>query len=185
MKHIQKKEGFIGLFKKDMSLCHGVMDVVAFVSAVGGGAGYLPRAPGTWGSFLGLIFGVLIFQGSLYWEGFARFVYYIVVLGLSVGWAYWSLKRVERLTGEHDDGRFVVDEIVGQGIACAFFEPHWVILTLSLVVFRILDIRKPGLIGYLDRQVAGAWGTLLDDVLAGVISGMFVLFCVFFYECIF
>ena len=50
----------------------------------------------------------------------------------------------------------------------------WFWLLLSFVFFRLFDIFKPWPISYVDRHVPGAWGTLFDDVLAGLAALMTV-----------
>ena len=169
-----QKESALKTFHKDLSLCRGWLDYLALWGAVGGGLGYLPRAPGTWGSLPGLLAGALIFHGGSLWEGSTKIVYYGAVTLVLVLWAYWSLARVERMLGAHDEGRFVADEVVGQTLACFFVEPRWSILVAAFFCFRIFDILKPGPIGFFDREVPGPWGTLLDDVLAGVVSGVII-----------
>ena len=50
--------------------------------------------------------------------------------------------------------------------------PHsWVGACLAFVLFRLLDILKPGPIGWLDRTVKGGLGVMVDDMLAGVFAG--------------
>jgi phosphatidylglycerophosphatase A len=88
-----------------------------------------------------------------------------------------------------DASEIVADEVVGQVIACAIlyfsfagfiYTPEMEITTLQIIygllacfiTFRLFDILKPGPIGWLDRSVKGAWGVMLDDVLAGVFAGV-------------
>ncbi len=54
--------------------------------------------------------------------------------------------------------------------------PSLLTYVLGFVFFRILDILKPGPIGWADRDLKGASGTLFDDILAGVVAaGMLAL----------
>ena len=71
-----------------------------------------------------------------------------------------------------DAGEMVADEVVGMWIAL-FALPNaiWT-LVLGFVLFRYLDIKKPLLIGYIDRNVEGGLGVMLDDVVAGVFTYM-------------
>ncbi len=46
---------------------------------------------------------------------------------------------------------------------------------LLFLLFRLFDIAKPGPIGAIDRRMASAWGTMLDDVLAGAAAGAVAL----------
>ena len=82
-----------------------------------------------------------------------------------------------RLWKTEDDGRIVVDEIAGQLITLApllFFgrtrSLAWVVT--GFVVFRCLDVWKPGPVRWLDQNVHGGAGVVLDDVLAGVFGAV-------------
>jgi phosphatidylglycerophosphatase A len=147
-------------------------DHVAVAIATGFGLGYLPRSPGTWGSLLGIAVGVAIHQDSLgsrgllagasiFWVQFA-----LVALMFLVG--IWAIQRTEFLWGVHDSGKIVWDEVIGQSLAILplALTPSSVIA--AFVLFRILDIWKPGPIGWADEHLPGAWGTSVDDVIAGI-----------------
>ena len=45
-------------------------------------------------------------------------------------------------------------------------------LVLSLVLFRVLDIKKPSIIGRIDRNVKGGLGVMGDDMVAGFFAGI-------------
>ena len=48
--------------------------------------------------------------------------------------------------------------------------PGWKYLLCSFLLFRLLDIVKPGLIGWADREIEGGLGIMMDDVLAGILA---------------
>ena len=144
--------------------------------ATSGGLGNLPKAPGTYGSLPGLLLGPLIQvcliapSGDSHW-GPIRFVtshrwIFLAVIVMTLLGA-WVISRVEKMWGTHDDQRIVIDETIGQAVTLAFCAPDYFSILLGFGLFRLFDIVKPGPIGWLDRKVPGAWGTLLDDVLAG------------------
>ncbi|MEM9623645.1 MAG: phosphatidylglycerophosphatase A, partial [Pseudomonadota bacterium] len=56
----------------------------------------------------------------------------------------------------------------------------WWLALLALVLFRLLDILKPGPIGWLDREVKGGLGVMLDDLVAGAVAGLVCLLAVYF-----
>lgn len=74
--------------------------------------------------------------------------------------------------GHADPGWVVSDEVAGQALAClgALHLGGWIPLLAAFVLFRVLDIVKPGPIGALERVPRG-WGVLLDDLAAGALSG--------------
>ncbi|HEY4177390.1 MAG TPA: phosphatidylglycerophosphatase A [Kofleriaceae bacterium] len=46
----------------------------------------------------------------------------------------------------------------------------WLVLLAGFIVFRALDITKPPPIRWLDENLPGGWGVVLDDVAAGVLG---------------
>lgn len=75
--------------------------------------------------------------------------------------------RAERIYGTHDDPRIVIDEIAGYWIAAAFMERTIFSLTSAFIFFRILDTLKPWPIKKLEKGLAGGFGIVCDDALAG------------------
>ena len=49
---------------------------------------------------------------------------------------------------------------------------HWAPLAVGFVVFRVLDIIKPPPVRWLDENLPGGWGVVLDDVAAGVMGAV-------------
>lgn len=90
--------------------------------------------------------------------------------------ACWAVARYEKQAGgEHDRGEIVADETVGIWLAMLLAGPQWPGLVFAFFAFRVLDILKPGPIGYLDERVPGAAGVMLDDALAGLLAGIAAL----------
>ena len=139
--------------------------------ASGLGLGFLPKAPGTWGS-LGAV---------LVWWWWLAEQPLLVQAGICLlyflsGW--WCSSRIRQRFGIEDAGEIVADEVVGMWLALILLPPVWWLAALAFVLFRWLDIAKPGPIGWLDREVKGGLGVMLDDVAAGIVSGV-VLFLSF------
>jgi phosphatidylglycerophosphatase A len=134
---------------------------VHFLS-LGFGSGLAPKAPGTFGTLAAVPL-VLLLQGlnsSLY-----------VLIALSAGLIGIVLcQRTAQHLGVHDHPAIVWDEIAGYLLAMSFLPATWFNLLAAFVLFRWLDIRKPGPIGWCDRRLHGGMGIMLDDVLAGVIT---------------
>ncbi len=133
--------------------------------------GLAPKAPGTAGSLAGLPLGYLIYhlpQWLSISTSSVRIALITSCLTLATLFSWFVIKKTEAAWNTHDDGRIVIDEVIGQAIPIAFLGDSIVILTLSFLLFRLFDILKPGPIGWADRSLPGAWGTLLDDVLAGI-----------------
>ena len=128
-------------------------------------SGLLPKAPGTWGSIVGAIIGYFILlilpQSTL-------FLLAILISVIAVK----EINIYEAKTGIHDDKRIVIDEIAGMWIAMSLAGGSIVATILSFIYFRILDIKKPSIIGKIDKNIQGGWGVMGDDLVAGVFAGI-------------
>ena len=150
------------------------MYTVIMLIATGFYAGYLPKAPGTWGSLVGLALFYLLHTLSLP-------VYLSVVAGL---FAVGSLAagEAEKILDNRDPGVVVIDEIVGMLIAMIAVPMTPLTLALGFILFRIFDIAKPFPVNFFDQRFHGGLGIMLDDVVAGIYSLIilqFMLFLVF------
>lgn len=81
----------------------------------------------------------------------------------------------ESRTQQEDPSEIVVDEWIGVGIALGFVELSWMSLVLAFVLFRLFDITKPPGVRFFDRRHLNSWGTMLDDVVAGLYAGLILL----------
>jgi phosphatidylglycerophosphatase A len=144
-----------------------------------GYSGLAPKAPGTAGSFVALILGViiLIFLGE-------QTLFYASLLAMIAG--VKMIDTYEAQSHSHDDKRIVIDELVGMWLALAIapgitIDPQTLLhvnnglliqIIMSFIFFRIYDIKKPSYIGRIDRDVKGGLGVMGDDVLAGIAAGI-------------
>jgi phosphatidylglycerophosphatase A len=87
----------------------------------------------------------------------------------------WAADQAERIYG-HDDGRIVIDEVVGQLLTAAPLLIWGAVtpaaLVTAFVTFRVLEIRKPGPVGWAERHFEGGLGVMADDVVAGAIGAV-------------
>ena len=74
---------------------------------------------------------------------------------------------------EDDPQSIVIDEVVGMSIALIFIN-DLLIMIIAFLLFRMLDILKPSII-YYSQHFPGAYGILLDDILAGAITSMLLI----------
>ena len=122
--------------------------------------GYLPRAPGTWGSVAALPPGALILHLWGPW------VLLAATIGLTaVG--IWAFATFERTTGRHDPHEGVVDEAAGQWLALVPAGQTLPDIALAFVLFRVFDIVKPWPCNRIDASRVRGWSGMLDDVVAG------------------
>lgn len=127
------------------------------------GSGCLRPGPGTMGTIAALPFGYLI-QMYIGIPGMLIAIAAFFAIGVMVSNIY------ERKSGTHDSSTIVIDEVVGIWIAAIPAATHIGLWAVAFVLFRIFDIWKPWPISYLDRELPGGWGVMLDDVLAGFLA---------------
>jgi len=128
--------------------------------ATGAGSGYLPVAPGTWGSAVGVLLWLPL--SRLGTASYFACVAVLFVLGVIASGA------AEKIVDAPDPSIVVIDEIVGQLIALGFAPAHPVALLAGFLLFRLFDILKPFPAGWIDQHLHGGLGVMLDDVVAGI-----------------
>lgn len=150
------------------------------------GVGYIPLAPGTWGSAVGVL---------IYWL-FNRIQLDSIVYFTSRGWqeaqisawfhglnsfllvafclvGIWAANHATKLFANKDPQQAVVDEVIGQLITFLFipFGVHWFYILAGFLLFRLFDIWKPYPIDSLQNLPTGL-GVCADDILAGIYAGV-------------
>ena len=132
-------------------------------------SGLSPKAPGTVGSFISLIFGIFLLQ----------YLHVSTLFLLALLIAVFAVKQIdiyEKEVGIHDSKEIVIDELAGMWIALSISGAtanNWLIPSiLAFAFFRLFDIWKPSIIGTIDTKVDGGWGVMGDDVLAGIFGGI-------------
>ena len=140
-----------------------------------GGSGLSPKAPGTVGTLASLPVGLAI----LYYLGMETL--FMVTLAITII-GIFEINKYEKATGTHDQQHIVIDEASGMWLslmiahstAITMNYPYAEILAIifSFATFRLFDIWKPSTIGWIDRELKGGLGVMLDDVLAGVAGGL-------------
>ena len=146
-------------------------DRLAVLIATAGGAGFLPKAPGTAGSAVGVLVYLLMNAA-----GAGAYFWHAILLLLFAG--ILAAQRVETFWG-HDSQRIVIDEVIGQMIAFSLAGStrlSWQFIFAGFVLFRFFDILKPFPVRHLERLPGGV-GVIADDVGAGLyaLAGLTVL----------
>jgi phosphatidylglycerophosphatase A len=159
----------------------GITDRIALALTTFG-VGYIPGAPGTYGS----VIGVAIYLGVGWFETHAAghagnavfaaaFHYAINAILLTVFClvGIWASNRTEAIFGNGDPSQAVVDEVIGQLITFAFipFGLGWPFILAGFLLFRIFDIIKPYPCNGL-QDIPGGLGICADDIVAGVYAGI-------------
>lgn len=163
----------------------GVVDYFALALTTWG-VGYIPGAPGTYGSMVGVLiyWGVAFIESNvgLYllnadfrsdqiiaviWSANAVLLALFCLIGI------WASGRSVPLLGNSDPSEAVVDEVMGQIITLMFIPIGlgWPFILAGFLLFRLFDIWKPFPID--DLQVLpGGIGICADDIIAGVYAGI-------------
>ncbi|HYO96505.1 MAG TPA: phosphatidylglycerophosphatase A [Polyangiaceae bacterium] len=130
------------------------------------GCGNSPLAPGTAGSIATL---------PLHWllRASGPFPQVAVCVALT-GAGVWAADRVVRAGTDQDPSHVVIDEVVGTLISLGLAPRGWAPQLAALVLFRVLDIVKPGLIDRSQTLKPAGLGIMADDVLAGLGAGFLV-----------
>ena len=132
--------------------------------AFGFGSGLLPKAPGTFGTLVGIPVYLAMQPLSL--------VYYLTITAAAFLLGIWLCEQTSRDLGVHDHGGIVWDEIVGYLVTMTFAPSGWVWLMVGFILFRFFDIVKPWPIRWIDRRVKGGFGIMVDDLIAGLFAAV-------------
>lgn len=167
--------------------------------------GRIRLAPGTFGSLLAFPLVYLVVGEAMQKEYLADSAFLTtlgatasVIIGLFVlGWVCSSI--YVKTTGKEDPKEIVIDEVVGQmiviilGSAASVFaqdsglkeilSPQNIdfcfLFLMPFILFRLFDIFKPWPIGWVDKNIHGGLGVMLDDVLAGIFAVVMQYFLTF------
>ena len=136
------------------------LSVPARLLATAGGAGYAPVAPGTCGTAVAV---------PLAWLASPLPAWAFVLLAAAVtAVGIGAAELADRAWGTHDSGRIVIDEVAGYLVTVAFADPSRpAVLALGFVLFRIFDIVKPPPIRWLDRNLPGGVGVVVELISQG------------------
>jgi phosphatidylglycerophosphatase A len=139
-----------------------LMRFVALALATSGGVGYIPFAPGTFGSLAGLLLWWLL-PGSLPVQ--LTVIVAIFILGS------WSGSVAERHFATTDPGPVVIDEVLGMLVTLFLNPVGWIGAILGFLLFRASDIIKPYPANKLE-QLHGGVGVMADDLMAAIYANL-------------
>ena len=140
------------------------MKIWRFIAA-GFGSGLAPKAPGTFGSLVGLLIGCLLLL-----LGHAA-----LLVGMLVATLIGLFAIRQQPEFAQDPGWIVIDEIAGQMLALLALShvSFWGAL-LAFALFRLFDITKPGPVGWADKR-HDEYGIMGDDLIAGAMAFLVLL----------
>ena len=126
------------------------------------GIGLLKPAPGTWGSLAA----VLLWYFSDFLHPYA---YIIVPAFILCSWLVCI--KADQDSESKDNSFIVIDEVAGMLVALLFIAHEAILYFFAFLLFRLFDILKPWPISWVDKNVKGGFGILLDDLIAGFVAG--------------
>ena len=136
-------------------------DRAVLLLATGFSVGRISLAPGTFGSLLGIPLCLVLAEIGLDVMVAAAAVAFVL-------FAVWIAGKAERLIRIKDAPCIVIDEMAGITVTMLGVPLTPLNLTAGFIAFRVLDIIKPFPARYMDAKVAGGWGIVMDDVVAGL-----------------
>jgi phosphatidylglycerophosphatase A len=140
----------------------------ALLLATAGGVGYVPFAPGTFGSMVGVALWAVLPSS---WVTQAIVIVALFVLGS------WSGSVAEHHFGRTDPSQVVIDEVVGI-LMTLFLNPvGWAGALAGFLIFRLSDIVKPYPSNRFERFPGGV-GVMADDAMAAVYANLALRICV-------
>ncbi len=140
-------------------LIHSLLKNIATLGFIG----YMPVAPGTWGTAAAFIFVMFVPLSQT-----ALLV--LMAAGILIGTV--AADTAERVIGEVDSGHIIIDECVGFLVSVMFIPHTYGYLAAAFLLFRIFDILKPFPIRWVEKAVKGGAGIIADDILAGVFTNV-------------
>ncbi len=143
------------------------------VVATGFGSGLVPFAPGTAGTLLGIP--VYLALSRMSWTLYCVFLVVLTLLACYVS------HEAERMFGEKDPPRVVIDEVVGFQWTMFLVGPTFFHVLAGFVLFRVLDILKVFPAGYFQRRLSGGIAIVMDDVVAGMYGNIALLIMIRFW----
>jgi len=129
--------------------------------------GYVPVAPGTFGSAVGVaIYYLVRRQASAAIE--LGTIAVLLVIGL------WAATEAEHHFGGIDPRPVVIDEVIGMLVTLALVPVNTIGVVVGFLIFRVLDVVKPWPARRLEH-LPGGFGVVLDDVMAGVYGNVIMI----------
>jgi phosphatidylglycerophosphatase A len=147
------------------------------------GIGYSKYAPGTVASFITSLIFIFFFNFKI------NILYLILAICFIFIYSVFAIDISSKYFDEVDSKEIVIDELIGQSIPILtiynFLEKNnindFILLTIiAFVLFRLFDIVKPYPIYKIDKEIKNGFGVMLDDVVAGVFSAIFLLIIILF-----
>jgi phosphatidylglycerophosphatase A len=121
--------------------------------------GYLPVAPGTFGTVAAAI-SLAVLRPSFSVHLF--FLIAVIVIGTIAS------HRAEEILNEKDSSHIVIDEFAGYGLSVLSLPLTLPYIIAAFLLFRFFDILKPPPIRWIEKVLPGGAGIMADDLMAAM-----------------
>ena len=138
------------------------MTILKYIATLGF-IGYLPFAPGTFGTLAAVFFMVALKPSVLLHIALTVF---FIITGIV------SSNKTEKLFGEKDSRHIIIDEFAGYTASLLFLPLSWGYIIAAFVLFRLFDILKPPPLRRLEDFFNGGFGIMADDIGAAVYTNL-------------
>ena len=128
-----------------------------------GFVGYLPFAPGTWGSLVAFVFFVLLKPNPYD---------HIIVLLILIPVGVVSSDHAEKFFDTKDSSHIVIDEFCGYLLSVVLVPFSYVNALIAFFLFRFFDILKPFPIKKIESFFDGGRGIMADDIMAAIYTNV-------------
>ena len=145
--------------------------------------GRIKYAPGTVASFITCILFLLLINTFNFYFVFSITLIIFIYSFFAINNSFDEFKS-------EDPQEIVIDEVVGQMLVLLALPVYETLYPLPVIyyclgaffLFRLFDIWKPYPISYVDNNISGSLGIMLDDILASIYS-ILILIIFFFFLC--
>ena len=129
------------------------------------GMGMIRPGPGTWGSAAALVMWYFL-------EFSISYTYFILPIFILFAWHICFKASMDCDSDDHQS--IVIDEVAGMLLALSFVSHDILNYIYTFLLFRLFDIWKPWPISWVDKNIKGGIGVLLDDLIAGLFAGVII-----------
>lgn len=146
-----------------------ILKIIDFI-LTGFYSGKIKFMPGTFGTLSAVPILIYFFNNTLLINILILLILFLSSL-LLLNYSYKN-----NLFNNIDDKSIVIDEIIGYLSFMIFFDTNVTNIIIGFLLFRFFDILKPFPISYVDKKIKNSLGVLLDDLLAGLFSGILLFY---------
>ena len=125
--------------------------------------GYIPFAPGTFGSLFALALFLL--------SDLTIYAHFSLILAGAILGTYAST-AAEKMLGEKDSKKIIIDEFIGFYVSVLYLPKTLALTIAAFLLFRFFDILKPLFISKLEKTLSNGLGVMADDILAGIYTNV-------------